>query len=203
MMGNSGGRYDGEEQESLSRLIEKELPMLIAMAEARIRFSCSDPADHKKDVVQRAVEKLLQAERNRQAKYDHPAKILHAAIWQEGVSHSKTCLREQAVDFNELSNQHKESADNPVGYSPSELARATVFDSRGVLEGMIYLKERLSKASDPDLFLLHFLEERTLEEIAKKRQWSVMKVQRAVKKLLKELGVDEEKEGPSTPAPDE
>ena len=201
-MGDFLQRNDGEEGE-LRELILAQMAMLLALAGRRIRNKCSDPPDHKQDVVQQGITKFLQALRKREVGYDTPAKVLRSAIWQEAVRHSQTCLREQAVDFNQLHNRPTEAeAFTQVIHSPRDLDKATSFNPSELLDELVDLSQRLSGISDQDLFIRYFVLRETLNEIARAKNCSTMTVQRAVKNLLKELGIRDE-EWSSTVDPDE
>lgn len=198
----SGASQQHPDLSTYEDLILKELPMLFSIAGARLRTGCSDRPEHKKDVVQQGIVKFLQAIHNRQADYETPARILRMAVNQEGIRHSQICQREPTVDFDELTNRREESdTDNPIGYNPRELIQATSRNPTEIYIEILGLKEQLSKVSDQELFFLFFVERNTLAEIGKIRGWPVMKVQRRVKKLKRELGIDEE--GPPIPAPDD
>lgn len=185
-------RSDGEEEE-LRELILVHMAMLLALAGRRIRNKCSDPPDHKRDVVQQGITKFLQAVRKREVGYDSPAKVLRSSVWQEAVRHSQTCLREQAVDFNQLHNRPAEpEAFTHVNRSPRALDEATSFNPSELLGELVDLSQRLSGVSDQDLFIRYFVLRETLNEIARARNCATMTVHRAVKNLLKELGIQDE-----------
>jgi DNA-binding NarL/FixJ family response regulator len=186
-MADSQDPRDGQEEEfhdsNLRDIIQAETPSLLKIAAARIERTCSDPANHKKDVVQQGIKKVLQALRNRPAGYEDTAAVLRAAVWQEGVRHSLTCPRELAVDFNESYGCESESdAANPLGHS-----KPASFDPRELYIEMLDLEERRSRVTDKDLFDKYFVEGWTMAEIAEERNCSIMTVQRGVRKLVNEL----------------
>jgi RNA polymerase sigma factor (sigma-70 family) len=199
VQGGEADMHDGREGENHGEWIESKLLLLLVIARAIIRDICSNPEDHKRDVVQQAIVKFLQAESNRGSPYDTPVRILLMAVKQEAIRHCETYSKskEVVVDFNESPDQLKESDSvNQASYSPRELAQAISSDPREMYVEWLDLKKSLTGVTDQDLFLLYYFEGRTLEEIAILRGWPIMKVQRRVKKLRKELGIYDD-EGPS------
>lgn len=195
-------RSEGGET-GLHELITTHMAMLLALAGRRIRNKCSDPPDHRRDVVQQGITKFLQAMRKRETGYEDPVKVLRGAVWQEGVRHSQTCLREQAVDFNLLYTRPADAVvEAPHIHPPRSAATAHSFNPSEMLDEMIALSERLSGVKDEDLFIRHFVLGETLAEIARARGCSIMTVHRAVQRLLKELGISDD-QWPSPDEPDE
>jgi hypothetical protein len=189
--------------DNYEELIKAEMKTLLAIAAKCIRITCANPSDHKWEVAQEGIKNFLQSVGKRENDYDTPAKVLRAAVWQVGVRHSQTCPREQAVDFNETQRQRNEPGDNGSGNRHSrELTRKTSYNPIEVLNALLELKERLLGVNDIDLFVRYFEEGRTLQEIAKERGCSAMTVQRALKRLKKELGLPDD-QGPLTPDPEE
>lgn len=191
----------GSCQECLSdtkyaELLEQEKTTLLRIAAARIRNTCSDPSNHKEDIAQQGALKFWRAASRRDTDYEDPAKVLRGAVWQEGVSHSETCRREQAVDLNSLDDRSEErDAPNSNGYKTSELLRKTSFNPVEVYNTLLDLHRKLNGV-DKKLFVMRYVEGLTLTEIAERRGCAVSTVRRAVEKLKRELGWVDKEEPP-------
>jgi hypothetical protein len=180
-------------------LIEEERPKLFEIAYAKIRNTCSDPQTHKEDVAHEGIKKFLRAVRNPGTHYPEPEKVLRAAVWQEGMRHSETCPREQAVDFNNLSDKREDpNAPSPT-YSLGDFAKRSVNPTE-IYNGILEIAEKVKKVTDKDLFIMYFVEQRSIPEIAEIRGADLSKMYRALKRLKKELGMSDE-ERPPTPGP--
>jgi DNA-directed RNA polymerase specialized sigma24 family protein len=166
----------------LTHLIEREYGRLLNMAESVLRRTgCVDPADHCQDVMHQAVLKFLRAARRQGSDYSNVVQKLRAAVQLEAVRHGKTCRAEQAkalIDQGAL--------------SEAWIGREALSDPMETMSALHDLQEGLSGVNDRDLFFQYFVEGKTVEEIAKVRGQTTMKVKREVKKIMKELGVKEE-----------
>lgn len=181
---SNGNGYD--------ELISKEYSQLLNIAHARIRFTCIDPVAHKEDVTQGGVQKFWRAVSKRESGYSDAKKVLRDAVWQEGVRHSQTCGREVPVDFNQLDiSGDRSEGSNSDGYGTSELRQKTFINPTEMYHCFRYLDEKL-KDADKELFVMYYVEGRTLTEIAAVRGCCVMTVSRALEKLRKCLGVPDD-----------
>jgi len=160
-------------------------PRLLARAESRLRGRCSDPRSHREDIVQQARLHLFRALKNRQSGYDNPVAVLFTAVDRLAITHRKKCLKEEAVDLNGLFAMQDEYDQRPN--ARDQLLLKGSFNPSQVWDGIIEIKQKLRHVSDLDLFICLFFEGQTQTEIAKKRNWTLVKVHRAVKKLKREL----------------
>lgn len=174
-----------ESSNDYSLVLIEAHPRLLARAESRLRGRCSDPGSHKEDIVQQARLHFLRALKNRQSGYDNPVAVLFTAVNRLASTHRKKCLKEEAVDLNGLFAMQDEYDQGPN--ARGQLLLKGSFNPSQVWDGIIEIEQKLSHVSDLDLFICLFLEGQTQTEIAKNRNWNLVKVHRAVNKLKREL----------------